>query len=111
MKKWTGILFLTTLGLMILMNSCQKLDFIFGIKQDKCEQCFKCVPTCGYQAIKVNHQVFHDTLYIEGFPEPIVTDSVVDNVSIDPTKCIGCGECKIACPYDAITASGESQGH
>lgn len=79
MKKLTGILFLLTLGCLILINSCKSTADYYAIDQAKCTQCLQCIPACGFHAIT---QHFTDTSTY---------------LVIDPNKCVGCGECVIAC--------------
>jgi len=88
MRKLLGILFFTTLALMIIMNSCKESGKIYSINTDKCTRCRKCVQVCGSHAISWDTISNSDYLY---------------KVSIDPTKCTGCGECVLVCSSNAIT--------
>jgi|WetSurMetagenome_2_1015567.scaffolds.fasta_scaffold320570_2 ferredoxin len=92
MKRISGIFFVLIALIMVGVNSCQPTGSLYSIKQPVCNQCLKCIPVCGYHAITM------------------VTTPTKDTLVIDPNKCVGCGECKIACPIDAIT-SASSQNH
>jgi len=88
MKKITGWLFVATVLFMLVVNACQQTGLLYHIDQTKCNLCLECVPVCGYHAISM-HQSENDR----------------DTIVIDPNLCVGCGECQIVCPVDAITSA------
>lgn len=94
-SKLIKISFFSLLGLMILVNSCEQLQRIYSIDNNKCIRCSACIPTCGYGAISV------DTISY------MTTDSIyyTNTFTIDPKKCVGCGECRKKCPVDAISSN------
>jgi len=93
MKKITGWLFVATILFMLVVNACQQTGIIYHIDQTKCNLCQKCVTVCGFHAISM-HQSVNDR----------------DTIVIDPNLCMGCGECLIVCPVDAITSASAQRG-
>lgn len=70
------------------INACSdfaKSYHTYKIKQETCTSCKTCVPKCTFGAIS-------------RYPRIDGPDSVV----IDPQKCVGCGECIKACPWNSI---------
>ena len=94
-SKFFRLSFFTLLGIMILVNSCEKIQQIFSINTEKCVRCNLCVPTCGYAAISIDSVAY---VTADSF-------SYTTTLTIDPQKCVGCGECNLICPEGAIASN------
>lgn len=77
----------------------ERHDFIGGLvpvlNSAKCQQCFKCVEACRFQAIDI-------------FPDLVLGSS---KVSFNPLQCEGCTLCQYVCPNGAIQVEDHQCGH
>lgn len=91
-KRLIKTSFFVLLGLLILVNGCEKIQAIYSVNSEKCIRCRLCIPACGYGAIRVDSVPY------------LTADSIsyTTTIMIDAQKCIGCGECQIVCPAIAI---------
>lgn len=106
-KIWIGSLFIFNAFSMIIFNSCDEVGMYYNkyfINEDICTDCHICVPKCGYGAISyTKYSAVLDTITWEFVETPAV-------VKIDPKKCVGCGECFVACPSGAIGGTDGKTG-
>ena len=65
------------------LGTVYKAEYVAEVKPDNCQGCMKCVARCQFGAIRYN--------------------ATIKRVIIDQKKCYGCGLCRDACGFDALT--------
>lgn len=78
----------------------------YSISTSACTRCLKCVKECPYGAISsTDDQVKTDPITGDPIIDPVTGDIAVTpgKVTIDASKCVGCGKCFAVCPFNAIS--------